>query len=101
MKKFTPMKANAVNYKKMLLEGYIIKFDGGGHDFIEVIERENMDNWTLEQNVGRNNGKHFPYAPFLVEKAVEELKAEGYIPVKKRCERCGCCQYCASYYYLA
>ena len=101
MKKFTPQRADAIDYKKMLLDGYIVKFDGGGHAFIEVVEREKLGGWPLEQNVGRNGGLHLPYTPYLVEKAAEELKAEGYVVVKKMSEFSGCCQYHASYYYLA
>lgn len=101
MKKFIPQRADKINFKQMLLKGFIVKYDGGGHDFIEVIDR-NADQWQLDKNVGSCEGSHrYPYAPYLVEKAIEELKAEGYVVVKKMSESSGCCQYCASYYYLA
>lgn len=95
------MKASSIDYKKMLLEGNYVKFDAGGNEFIEVIEREDIDRWSLNGNVGSNGGKRYPYTPYLVIEAVEELKSEGYVVVKKRSENCGCCQYSAYYYYLA
>ena len=99
-KNFKPMMLNDVKYKDYLLKGYILKMDGGGNDYVEVIERD-CDQWHLRHNVGRNDGKHLPRFPKLLLSTIEALENDGYAVVKKGCDFSGCCQYHAYIYYIA
>lgn len=97
---FTPIKMKENVYKTLLLEGKILKIDGGGHNYVEVIERNGVDTWKLNYNVGSNGGKLIERVPNLFGQAIKELERENYVVLTKSCSYSGCCQYHATAYYL-
>ena len=97
---FKPMRIQENVYKSLLLEGKILKIDGGGHNYVEVIERNNVDTWNLLHNVGKNGGKLIERVPTLFRQTIDELEQENYIVLTKSCDYSGCCQYHAKIYYL-
>lgn len=103
MEKFIPQKAKTATemYKGCLLNGDALRIDAGGHNSIDLIPRSDINNWNTMHNVGYGNFKELPRYAEEFRTVISELKAEGYIVVKKRCTNSGCCQYAASIYYLA
>ena len=104
MANFTPKRnANSMVkniYREHFLKGDILKMDGGGNDFVEVIDRDNCDGWNLRKNVGSNRGKKISRFPKLFFETISELENDGYLVKKNECDMSGCCQYYAYYYYL-
>ena len=83
---FKPLMARGVvdKYKATLLEGHIIKIDGGGHDFVDVIPRADIMEWSLLENVDHGSYCHTSRHPDQFKQAIDELKAEGLSSVAKK-----------------
>lgn len=89
-------------YKQHLLNGDVLKIDGGAYDQIDLIPRSCLNAWSAEHNVGWDN--EFEKLPRHTKEfydAINELKADGYVVKKLACDYSGCCQYHANRYYLA
>ena len=100
---FTPERAiNKIEmYRTHLLKGDVLKIDCGGHDYVDIIPRECINEWDTMKNVGCTKrytsiGRY----PEQLKSAIDSLKKAGYIVKRKRCEYSGCCQYTAYIYYL-
>ena len=98
--KYDFLRIEDLKFRDYLLNGYILKMDGGGHNFIEAIKREGCDTFELRKNVGSNNGEHLPRATAELKAAIESLKADGYVVMETAADMSGCCQYHATIYYL-
>ena len=85
-------------YREHLLDGDILKMDGGGNDFIEVIDRDKCDYWNLRKNVGCNRGEKISRYPKLFLDVIKELESDGYLVEVKESDMSGCCQYHAYWY---
>lgn len=87
-------------YENHLLNGDILKIDGGASDYVEVIPREKIDDMAVMENAGRGGFQRIARYTNQFYKAIESLK-EDYVVVEKTCKYSGCCQYTACIYYLA
>ena len=99
---FIPKKSapEVEKYKKLFLRGCAFRVDAG-HDFMDVIERSDINKGDAMYGVGRGDFRRVEKFYDQFTKAVEELKQEGYIVKKVACDCSPACQYCASLYYLA
>lgn len=88
-------------YKQHLLNGDVLKIDGGAYDQIDLIPRSMVNDWHARENVGRGDFEQLPRHTNEFYAAVNELNDEGYVVKKVSCEYSGCCQYHAVRYYLA
>ena len=88
-------------YKQHLLNGDVLKIDGGAYDQIDLIPRSRLNDWGANGNVGCGNFEKLPRHTNEFYAAVNELKTDGYVVKKVSCDASGCCQYHAVRYYLA
>lgn len=87
-------------YENYLLNGYVLKIDGGVSDYVEVIPREKMDAPVVMENVGKGGFQRIARYKNQFYKAIESLQ-EDYVVVQKTCKYSGCGQHTACIYYLA
>jgi len=99
---FVPKKAapEVEKYKKTMLRGCAFRVDSG-HDFMDVIERRDINKCDAKYGVGRGDFRRVEKYTDQFTQAVEELKQEGYIVKKVPCDCSPACQYHANLYYLA
>lgn len=105
LKGFKPKVANRAEmvdtYKNYLLAGYILKYDGGATDFIEVIDRNNRPP-GLTENVNSKAKHKLPKLLPQLEAAIKALENNeyDYIVLKKTCSGSGWGEYGAHLVYL-
>ena len=87
-------------YINYLLNGNVLKIDGGASDYVEVIPREKMDDTAVMENVGKGGFQRIARYNHQFYQAIKSLE-EDYVVVQKTCKYSGCCQYTACIYYLA
>ena len=87
-------------YENYLLNGNILKIDGGASDYVEVIPRGKMDDMAVMGNVGKGGFQRIARYTNQFYKAIQSLK-EDYVVVQKTCKYSGCGRYTACIYYLA
>ena len=99
--KFKPMKAidREIEFKNLLLRGFGIRKDNGGHDYYDVIEREKID--SSNGCVGCGYHKHTKAADNVLKKILKELDKEGYVVMTKASMDCYKGRFKATTYYLA
>ena len=97
---FKPMMAidREIEFKNLLLKGFGIKKDNGGHDYYNVVERENIK--ESNGNV-TNNEKTTKSADGVLEKVLKELEKNGYVIMSKASLDCYKGRFKTTTYYLA
>lgn len=100
-KKFKPMMAidREIEFKNLLLRGFGIRKDNGGHDYYDVIERNKID--SANGCVGCGDHKHTKAADNVLKKVLRELDKEGYVVMTKASMDCYKGRFKATTYYLA
>jgi len=105
LKGFKPKVANRAEmfdtYKNYLLAGYILKYDCGYTDFIEVIDRNNCPN-GLMGNVNPKAEHKLPKLLPQLDAAIKalEINEYDYIVLIKTCSASGWGNYSAQLVYL-
>ena len=108
---FVPKKVSRTEmtkqYKELLMAGYILKYDGGAHDFIEKIDRNTFNNrgCNIMRNVGemttsKDKELRLPKMFEQLEEAIREIENDGYLVITKDCSSSGCSQYAAEIVYV-
>lgn len=102
---FKPLKNLDGIIKNYLLEGYILKADGGATNYVHIIPRDKMNEWEvkghqLSQLRESKIEGVMTYDRPNISKIFEELRNEGYTILKEYVSS-GCCQYHTNIYYLA
>lgn len=94
---FTPKNRSSIkeDIKKVLLEGYIVRYNFIESDPLEVMDREYIKDLRMMGNIGQSFKpivKSVNMSHDLFQEVKEELKKE-YSVRAIRCEGSGCCQY--------
>ena len=92
-------------YKELLMAGYILKYDGGAHDFIEKIDRNTFNDrgCDIMRNVGTmspHKDQRLPKMYEQLEEAIKEIENDEYLVIIKDCTSSGCSQYAAEIVYV-
>ena len=98
---FKPMMAidREIEFKNILLRGFGIRKDNGGHDYYDVIERKKID--TANGGVGYGDHERTKAADNVLKKVLKELDKEGYVVMTKASMDCHTGRFKATTYYLA
>lgn len=98
---FKPMMAidREIEFKNLLLRGFGIRKDNGGHDYYDVIERKKID--SANGCVGCGDHKHTKAADNVLKKILKELEKDGYIVMVKACSDIYKGRFKSTTYYLA
>ena len=101
-KEFKPINASEMTkkFEEILMNGDAIRIDSGGHDFFDVVPRNEINSWKANENVGNGDFVKITRAVEPFFQAVENLKSKGFVVQEKICAHSGCCQYSAYLYYL-
>jgi hypothetical protein len=80
---FKPMMAidREIEFKNLLLRGFGIRKDNGGHDYYDVIERKKID--SSNGGVGYGDHKHTKAADNVLKKVLKTLDKAGYVIMTK------------------
>lgn len=92
----------AAKLKNILLNGYIIRYDGQDQNPLEVMEREHIDRLPNMTNIGQERGRvkeTIDCSRKILFKVVEELEKD-YCVNNVSCLCSGCCQYSTHGVYL-
>lgn len=98
---FKPMMAidREIEFKNLLLRGFGIRKDNGGHDYYDVIERNKID--SANGGVGYGDHEHTKAADNVLKKILKELDKEGYVIMTKACSNTYTGRFKSTTYYLA
>lgn len=98
---FKPMMAidREIEFKNLLLRGFGIKKDNGGHDYYDIIERKMID--TSNGGVGCGEHEHTKCADGVLKKVLKQLEKEGYVLMTKASQDIYKGRFKATTYYLA
>lgn len=97
---FKPMRAEnkELEFTEILLSGKGIKKDAGGHDFYNIVEREDIPN---SNGCVVNNVTTTKSADGVLKKVLKQLEKDGYVVMTKACMDCYKGRFKATTYYLA
>lgn len=100
-KTFKPMMAidKEIEFKNLLLRGFGIRKDNGGHNYYDVIERNKIDAATA--CVGYGDHKHTKAADNVLKKVLRDLDKDGYVIMTKACLEYYKGRFKSTTYYLA
>ena len=100
-KNFKPMMAidREIEFKNLLLRGFGIRKDNGGHDYYDVIERKKID--TANGGVGYGDHERTKAADNVLKKVLKDLDKEGYVVMTKASMDSYKGRFKATVYYLA
>lgn len=100
-KTFKPMMAidREIEFKNLLLRGFGIRKDNGGHDYYDVIERKKID--SSNGGVGYGDHKQTKAADNVLKKVLKQLEKDGYVVMTKASMDCYKGRFKATTYYLA
>jgi hypothetical protein len=98
---FKPMMAidREIEFKNLLMRGFGIRKDNGGHDYYDIVERDKIA--TSTGCVGCSGYKSTKAADNVLKKVIKELDKEGYVVMAKASQDCYKGRFKATTYYLA
>lgn len=98
---FKPMMAidREIEFKNLLLIGFGIRKDNGGHDYYDIVERGKIE--TSTGCVGCAGCKTTKAADNALKKVFKELDKEGYVIMTKACSNIYTGRFKSTTYYLA
>lgn len=98
---FKPMMAidREIEFKNLLLSGFGIRKDNGGHDYYDVIERRKIV--SANGCVGCGDHKQIKAADNVLKKVLKDLDKEGYVVMTKASQDCHTGRFKSTTYYLA
>lgn len=98
---FKPMMAidREIEFKNLLLRGFGIKKDAGGHDYYDIIPRDRIV--VANGTVGCSDYKRTPSADGVLKKVLKDLDKDGYVVMTKASQDCYKGRFKATTYYLA
>ena len=88
-----------IEFKNLLLRGFGIRKDNGGHDYYDVIKRKNID--LANGGVGYGGHGRTKAADNVLKKVLKQLEKDGYVVMTKACLDCYKGRFKAITYYLA
>ena len=79
---FKPMRAEDKEFEftELLLAGYGIKKDNGGHDFYNIVERDDIEKTN---GCVTDKGRCTHSADSVLKKVLKQLEKDGYIVMAK------------------
>ena len=97
---FRPMMAidREIEFKNLLLRGFGIRKDNGGHDYYDIVERNKIATSTGCVGYSKITTKA---ADNVLKKVLKELDKEGYVVMAKASQDCYKGRFKATTYYLA
>lgn len=80
---FKPMMAidREIEFKNLLMRGFGIRKDNGGHDYYDVIKRKNID--SANGGVGYGDHERTKAADNVLKKVLKQLEKDGYVVMTK------------------